>query len=106
MWTSIAPLGHGIRTKTIRHVAEHPLVVVDFDPEADPPKLLVAAPNRAGNMIEMIILTLADERLLAVHAMPLREKYYALLPGAESQSRRTKSTWPPSTLSDPVQSGT
>jgi hypothetical protein len=76
---------HGIGDQDIRHAADHPLVVVDLDAEADPPKLLVVGPDRAGNMIEVIILTLADDRLLAVHAMALREKYYALLPRAEDQ---------------------
>jgi hypothetical protein len=74
---------HGVRDEDIRHAVEHPLVVVDLDAEADPPKELVVGPDRAGNLIEVILLTLANDRSLAIHAMPLREKYRGLLPGAE-----------------------
>lgn len=74
---------HGVRDADIRHAARNAVVVVDIDPGADPPKLLAIGPNRAGNMLEVIILTLAEDRLLAIHAMALREKYYGLLPGGE-----------------------
>jgi len=74
---------HGVRDEDVRHAVEHPLVVVDLDAEADPPKELVVGPDRAGNLIEVILLSLIDDRLLAIHAMPLREKYRGLLPRAE-----------------------
>ena len=64
----------------IQHAAAHPLVVVDVDPDADPPKLLVIGPDRAGNLLEVVMLTLADDRVLVIHAMPLRRVYYDLLP--------------------------
>jgi hypothetical protein len=32
-------------------------------------------------MLEVIVLMLADDRLLAIHAMPLRPTFYDLLPG-------------------------
>jgi hypothetical protein len=32
-------------------------------------------------MLELILLDLADERLLAIHAVPLRPQFYDLLPG-------------------------
>lgn len=37
-------------------------------------------PDRAGNLIEVIVLTLAGDRRLAVHAMPMRKKYRDVLP--------------------------
>jgi hypothetical protein len=55
------------------------LVVVDVDPDADPPKLLVIGPDGAGNLLEVVVLTLADDRVLVIHAMPPRA-YYDLLP--------------------------
>jgi hypothetical protein len=62
-------------------------VVVDVDPEADPPKLLVIGPDRAGNLLEVVMLTLADDRVLVIHAMPLRHAYYDLLPeGGEADA--------------------
>jgi hypothetical protein len=76
------PIGetHGIRDADIRHAAEHPIVVVDLDDDSDPPKVLTIGPDRAGNMLEVIALELADDELLAIHAMPLRPAFHALLP--------------------------
>jgi len=44
-------------------------------------KLLAIGPDRAGNLLEVVVLTLASDRLLVIHAMPLRRKYRRLLPG-------------------------
>jgi hypothetical protein len=70
---------HGVHDDDIRHATDHAKVVVDLDPDADPPKQLVIGPDRAGNMLEVIVLALNTDRLLAIHAMPLREKYHELL---------------------------
>lgn len=72
---------HGIDDQDIRHAIEHPVVVSDIDPDADPPKALVIGPDRAGNLLEVVVLTLAGDKLLVIHAMPLRRKYRDLLPG-------------------------
>jgi len=72
---------HSVDDQDIRHAIEHPVVVADIDPDADPPKLLAIGPDRAGNLLEVVVLTLADDRLLVIHAMPLRRKYRGLLPG-------------------------
>jgi hypothetical protein len=71
---------HGVREDDIQHATAHPVVVADVDPDADPPKLLVIGPDTAGNLLEVIMLSLADDRLLAIHAMSLRRAYYNLLP--------------------------
>jgi hypothetical protein len=39
---------HGVTEKDIAHAAEHALVVVDLDLDADPPKLLVIGRDRPG----------------------------------------------------------
>lgn len=65
------------------HAARHPLVVVDLDPDADPPKILVIGADRAGNLLEVMVLELADDRRMAIHAMPLRPTFYELLPRGE-----------------------
>jgi hypothetical protein len=70
---------HGIGDEDIRHALDHAVVVVDLEPEADPPKLLVIGPDRSGNLLEVIALDLADE-LLVIHAMALRKEYLGLLP--------------------------
>ena len=72
---------HGIGDQDIRHAIGHPVVVADIDPDADPPKTLAIGPDRTGNLLEVVVLTLAGDRLLVIHAMPLRRKYRGLLPG-------------------------
>jgi hypothetical protein len=71
---------HGVDDDDIQHVAKHALVVADVDADLDPPKLLVIGPDRAGNLLEVIVLSLAADQILAIHAMPLRRRYYELLP--------------------------
>ena len=53
------------------------------DREADPPKVLVIGPARLGNLLEVIVLELADKRLHAIHAMPLRRSLFDLLADPE-----------------------
>jgi hypothetical protein len=36
---------HGVADQDIRHAIEHPVVVADIDPDADPPKLLAIGPD-------------------------------------------------------------
>lgn len=74
---------HGVTDDDIEHAVEQPLVVMDLDPDADPPKLLVIGPDRAGNLLEVIVLVFADDLLMAIHAMALRTSYYELLPKTE-----------------------
>jgi hypothetical protein len=76
---------HGLGDDDTRHAIKHPLVVVDLEPEADPPKLLLLGPDVAGNVLEVIILLLADDRAIAVHAMPVRKGYLALLQRMEER---------------------
>jgi hypothetical protein len=64
----------------IRHATDHPVVVVDLDPDGDPPRQLAIGPDLSGNLFEVIVLVLADDRLLAIHAMPLRPTFHDLLP--------------------------
>jgi hypothetical protein len=71
---------HGIAPDEVIHAVEHALVVVDMDPDADPPKILVIGPRSDGQLLEVIILTLADNRQLVVHAMALRPTFHDLLP--------------------------
>jgi hypothetical protein len=74
---------HSVADDDILHATEHAVVVVDLDPDSDPPKVLAIGPARAGNLLEVIFLELADDRLLTIHAMPLRPAYHALLPPGE-----------------------
>jgi hypothetical protein len=74
---------HGVPESDVLHAIEHEIVSVDLEPEADPPKILVIGPDPNGNLLEVIVLVLADDRLIAIHAMKLRRQFYELLPGEE-----------------------
>ncbi|MGH3951104.1 MAG: hypothetical protein ACRDXD_08190 [Acidimicrobiia bacterium] len=71
---------HGIDEAAILHALDHVFTVIDLEPDADPPKVLAIGPDRAGNVLEIIWLELADNVALAIHAMPLRPAFYHLLP--------------------------
>lgn len=73
---------HGVSDEDVRHAVEHAVAMVDLDMESDRPKMFLVGSDRAGNMVEVIVLLLAEDRELAIHAMPLRKKYYRLLEGA------------------------
>jgi len=77
------PAATGFRID-INQAIDHALVVVDVDADADPPKILVIGPDRAGKLLEVMVLELADERFLAIHAMPLRPSLHHVLPQAEN----------------------
>lgn len=73
-------LRHGATEPDIIHALDNALVLVDLEPDADPPKLLVIGPDMAGNLLELILLELVNDALLVIHAMPLRPKFHDLLP--------------------------
>jgi hypothetical protein len=74
---------HGVAASDVMHAVEHEIVSFDLDPDADPPKILVIGPDSAGNVLEIIVLVLGDDRLIAIHAMKLRRQFHELLPGEE-----------------------
>lgn len=74
---------HGVSGDDVLHAIEHELVSFELDPDADPPKVLVIGPDTAGNLLEVIVLVLAEGRMIAIHAMKLRRHFYELLPGEE-----------------------
>jgi hypothetical protein len=71
---------HGIAANEVLHAIENAIVVIDMDPDADPPKVLVIGPRSDGQLLEVIFLTLAYDRDLVIHAMPLRTAFHNLLP--------------------------
>jgi len=73
---------HSIGNRTIFHALDHAIIVIDLEPDADPPRVLAIGPDRAGNLLEIIWLELADDVNLVIHAMPLRPTFYDLLPQA------------------------
>jgi hypothetical protein len=48
----------------------------------DPVRYLVLGPDRAGNLLELVILD-RPQGPAVIHAMKMRSKYRHLLPGSE-----------------------
>lgn len=69
---------HGVTRAAISHALEHPLA--EFEIDDDPSKILVLGPGSNGNLLEVVVLLLDGDRLLVIHAMPLRSRYHHLLP--------------------------
>jgi hypothetical protein len=49
------------------------------DAGEDPDRWLLIGPDTAGNLLEVVVMTTAQAEPLAIHAMPMREKYRRLL---------------------------
>ena len=52
---------HGVAEEDLRHAIDNALRWFDLDPDSDPPVLAIG-PDRAGNLLEVIVLELADDR--------------------------------------------
>ena len=60
---------HGVPDEDVSHAYEH--VVAWSQLGEDPPRFLLAGPDRAGNLLEMVVLDLPDD-VLVIHVMALR----------------------------------
>lgn len=65
---------------SIEHAIANCVVVIDLDPDSDPPRVLAIGPDLGGNLLEVIWLDLDDDVRLVIHAMALRPAFYDLLP--------------------------
>lgn len=65
---------HRVVDDDIRHAYEHAVAWVELGD--DPARFLLAGPDRAGRLLELVVLTVVAEsgveRVLVIHAMPLR----------------------------------
>lgn len=68
---------HGVDDDDIVHATIHALLVEDAG--EDPDRWLVIGPDRAGNLLEVVLLTTVEQTELAIHAMPMRPKFRRLL---------------------------
>ena len=60
---------HGVVDEDIQHALAHAVIWVELGD--DPWRYLLAGPDRAGNMLELVILDLGGDELV-IHAMGLR----------------------------------
>jgi hypothetical protein len=68
---------HGIEDADVVHAVDHALAVEDAG--EDPDRYLVLGADRAGNLLEVVVLV-TDEVQIAIHAMPMRPRFRRLLP--------------------------
>lgn len=71
---------HGIDDEDIRHGVEQALVIEEVGD--DPLRFLVLGPDRAGNLLELVILD-RPQGPAVIHAMKMRGKYRRYLRGSE-----------------------
>jgi hypothetical protein len=71
---------HGIPEADLRHAVDHALYAGVL--EGDPPlRVLYLGPDRAGNLLEVVVIERDDNSELAIHAMKMRRRYRDLLEG-------------------------
>ena len=68
---------HGLADDDILHAIEQPMVVDDLG--EDPDRWLVIGPDRAANLLEVVVLVTAEGDEVIIHAMALRAVYRKLL---------------------------
>lgn len=61
---------HGVGDDDIRHAYEQALAWTEIGD--DPVRYLLAGPDRAGNLLELVVLLLPGPQVLVIHAMKLR----------------------------------
>jgi len=67
---------HGVADIDMEHAIDYALIIEDAG--EDPDRWLALGPDRAGNLLEVVVLMAAD-RQLVIHAMPMRTQYRRLL---------------------------
>ena len=70
---------HRISDEAITHAYDHSLAEFDYDPDEHPPRYAVVGPDRAGNMIELIVIIAHGNRQIVIHAMHARPNFLGLL---------------------------
>ncbi|HEV8261266.1 MAG TPA: hypothetical protein VGQ19_10980 [Burkholderiales bacterium] len=69
---------HGIADADLRHAVDHALYAGDLESEA-PLRVLYIGPDRAGTLLEVVVIERDDGSELAIHAMNMRHRYRRLL---------------------------
>lgn len=71
---------HGVADEDIQHCIENALVIEEV--ADDPVRYLILGPDRAGNLLEVVVLD-RPQGPAVIHAMKMRPMYRRLLPGSE-----------------------
>ncbi len=68
---------HGVADHDLLHAIDHALALEDAG--EDPDRWLIVGPDTAGNLLEVVVMVTAEGSQIAIHAMPMRDKYMRLL---------------------------
>lgn len=68
---------HGIVDEDMVHAVVNSLAVEDLG--EDPERWLIVGPDRAANLLEIVMLVTQEGAEMIIHAMPLRPIYRRLL---------------------------
>jgi hypothetical protein len=68
---------HGVAADDIVHAIDYALAIEDAG--EDPDRWLLIGPDTAGNLLEVVVLITAEGTQIAIHAMPMRDRYARLL---------------------------
>jgi len=68
---------HGVADEDIRHATDHALAIEDAG--EDPDRWLVIGSDRAGNLLEVVVLVANEGAQLVIHAMRMRAKFRRLI---------------------------
>jgi uncharacterized DUF497 family protein len=69
---------HGVEAEDIEHAVRNAIVVEEVG--EDPTRYLVIGPDRAGNLLEVVVMD-RPQGPAVIHAMGMRDRYRRLLPG-------------------------
>lgn len=72
---------HDVAEDDIVHALARALVVFDLGDDESPTRRLVLGPDRAGNLLEVVVLRFDDDREMVIHAMRMRSRYRPLIDG-------------------------
>jgi hypothetical protein len=70
---------HGVADADLLHAVAHPVYEGDRG-EGPPWRVLYLGPDRAANLLEVVVIERDDGTELAIHAMKMQRKYQELLP--------------------------
>ena len=68
---------HGVDDDDVVHAVANAMAIEDAG--ANPDRWLVIGPDRAGNLLEVVVMITAEGDEIAIHAMPMRPQYRRLL---------------------------
>jgi hypothetical protein len=68
---------HCVADEDIRHAVDHALATEDAG--EDPDRWLVIGPDRAGNLLEVVVLVTLEDVQMAIHGIRMRAKFKRLI---------------------------